>query len=59
MVLPPYRANGVGTDPVAALGDKLSREVADIRADVKEWKGDQRKVRWITKVLVFLIGNKL
>lgn len=59
MVLPSYHATEDNNDPVAALRGKLAREVADIRTDAKEWKGDQRKVRWTTKILVYLVGNKL
>ncbi|KIK66890.1 hypothetical protein GYMLUDRAFT_257598 [Collybiopsis luxurians FD-317 M1] len=50
---------GDDTDAVGKLRRQLSREVADIRADAKEWKGDRRKVRWLTKVIVWLVGNKL
>ncbi|KAF9061579.1 hypothetical protein BDP27DRAFT_1337896 [Rhodocollybia butyracea] len=48
-----------GRDPVVDLRGHLAREIADIRVDAKEWKGEQRKVRWLTKVIVYWVGNKL
>ncbi|KAJ4470230.1 hypothetical protein J3R30DRAFT_3539901 [Lentinula aciculospora] len=52
-------ADSLVMDPVAILREQLAREVADLRKDVKPWQGDSRKVRWLTKVIVWLVGNKL
>ncbi|GAW01695.1 cdp-diacylglycerol-glycerol-3-phosphate 3-phosphatidyltransferase [Lentinula edodes] len=59
MALPPSTASPAANDPVETLREQLAREVAVIREDVKPWKGDSRKVRWLTKLIVFLVGKKL
>ncbi|KAJ3985472.1 hypothetical protein F5890DRAFT_1459342 [Lentinula detonsa] len=46
-------------DNAVTLREQLSQEIADIRKDVRPWKGGLRKVRWLTKIIVFLVGNKL
>ncbi|KAJ3978950.1 hypothetical protein F5890DRAFT_1646994 [Lentinula detonsa] len=45
-------------DNAVTLREQLSQEIADIRKDVRPWKGGSRKVRWLTKIIVFLLGNK-
>ncbi|KAI3600712.1 cdp-diacylglycerol-glycerol-3-phosphate 3-phosphatidyltransferase [Moniliophthora roreri] len=47
-------ANGI-----TILQAQLADEVANIRANAHEWKGDKRKVRLGTKLLVALVGKML
>ncbi|KAJ3828828.1 CDP-diacylglycerol-glycerol-3-phosphate 3-phosphatidyltransferase [Lentinula raphanica] len=44
---------------VERLYGQLEQEVTGIREDVGPWQGGTRKVRWLTKVMVWLVGGKL
>ncbi|KAK7031167.1 CDP-diacylglycerol--glycerol-3-phosphate 3-phosphatidyltransferase [Paramarasmius palmivorus] len=65
MVLPPTQATEPAekdketADGVTALRAQLADEVSNIREHAQEWKGDQRKVRLGTKLLVALVGKML
>ncbi|EEB93526.1 hypothetical protein MPER_07800, partial [Moniliophthora perniciosa FA553] len=47
------------TNGITTLQAQLADEVANIRASTHEWKGDSRKVRLGTKLLVALVGKML
>jgi CDP-diacylglycerol---glycerol-3-phosphate 3-phosphatidyltransferase len=42
-----------------ALRRKLDSEISGIRSDAVEWQGGSRKVRWTTKLLVWLAKGML
>jgi CDP-diacylglycerol--glycerol-3-phosphate 3-phosphatidyltransferase len=45
--------------PLRALQRDLAREIDGIRSNAAEWKGEQRHVRWTTKIIVWLVKGML
>ncbi|KAF8183446.1 hypothetical protein BJ912DRAFT_1120344 [Pholiota molesta] len=45
--------------PLRALQRDLAREIEGIRSNAAEWKGEQRHVRWTTKIIVWLVKGML
>ncbi|KAF5326651.1 hypothetical protein D9619_004742 [Psilocybe cf. subviscida] len=46
-------------DPMEMLRRDLAREIGAIRANAGEWKGGERKVRWTTQLIVWLVKGML
>ena len=42
-----------------ALRQKLDSEISGIRSNAVEWQGGARKVRWTTKLFVWLVKGML
>ena len=42
-----------------ALRQKLDSEISGIRSNTVEWQGRSRKVRWTTKLFVWLVKGML
>ena len=42
-----------------ALRQKLDSEISGIRSNAVEWQGGGRKVRWTTKLFVWLVKGML
>ena len=42
-----------------ALRQKLDSEIIGIRSNAVEWRGGSRKVRWTTKLFVWLVKGML
>ncbi|KAF9058641.1 hypothetical protein BDP27DRAFT_1432442 [Rhodocollybia butyracea] len=54
MTLPPtHGPEDGGRYPVVDLRGQWAREIVDIRVDAKEWNSEQRKMWWLTKVIVY------
>lgn len=48
-----------GPSPLLSLRQDLFREIKRIRANSGEWNGGRRKVRWTTKIIVWLVKGML
>ncbi|KAF9260044.1 hypothetical protein L218DRAFT_974461 [Marasmius fiardii PR-910] len=59
MILPPEPQPTEHSDSISRLGADLAAEAANIRQDVGEWKGGERKVPFLTKLIVALVGRML
>jgi len=56
---PSTESSAPETSPLSSLRQDLFREIARIRANSGEWNGGHRKVRWTTKIIVWLVKGML
>jgi CDP-diacylglycerol--glycerol-3-phosphate 3-phosphatidyltransferase len=68
MVIPEPSSTKPASEACTALQHQLANEVQNLRAHSREWKGaegekngveGERKVRWGTKILVWMVGGML
>jgi len=56
---PSTESSASGPSPLLSLRQDLFREIKRIRANSGEWNGAHRKVRWTTKIIVWLVKGML
>ena len=61
MIIPSESAASARENDAASrvLRQKLESEISRIRSNAVEWQGGNRKVRWTTKFIVWLVKGML